>query len=359
MIRGRDLKYFALGAIIVASGLSVWAAVTIPNTFTAGTVIKSAEVNANFSALKTFVDALETNKQTRVTATCAAGSSISAIATDGTVTCETDDVGGPGSFLFGSSISGSSAGPGLKVVVTGGLATAIYGESATTGTGVLGKSAGGQGVYGWAVAGGDGVFGTASSGNGVNGSTSTGVAVQANASTSGTALEANANTGDIIKGYSGGGANLRFKVSNTGNVTADGTFTGGGADVAEFVPTSESLEPSDVVEIGPDGRFRLSRTASSTAVAGVITTKPGVLMNASEERQTLKDGPALALAGRVPVKVSSENGAINPGDLLVASSTPGHAMKAPANPAAGTVIGKSLGSLETGTGRVEMVVMLR
>jgi hypothetical protein len=82
-------------------------------------------------------------------------------------------------------------------------------------------------------------------------------------------------------------------------------------------------------------------------------------MNASEARQTLDDGPALALAGRVPVKVSAENGKIQPGDLLVASSTPGHAMRAPKNPAAGTVIGKALGVLERGTGSLEMLVMLR
>ncbi len=377
MIKGRDLRNFALGAIIVASGLSVWAAVSIPNTFVAGTVIKSAEVNANFTALKTFVDALEANKQNLVSGTCAAGSSIRAIATDGTVTCQTDNVGG-GSFSFGASVSGNSAGPGLKVLVTGGLATAIYGESTTTGTGVLGKSAGGQGVYGWAVAGGDGVFGTASSGNGVSGNasgdsgtagkfsnsptTNTAPALDVSTNGSGVAAKFYSRSGTNIleaSAFDGSNVNLRFRVSSAGSVFADGAYSGAGADVAEFVPTSESIAPSDVVEIGPDGQFRLSRTASSTAVAGVITTRPGVLMNANEQRQTIKDGPALALAGRVPVKVSAENGAINPGDLLVASGTPGHAMRAPSNPAAGTVIGKALGRLGAGTGRVEMLVMLR
>ena len=71
------------------------------------------------------------------------------------------------------------------------------------------------------------------------------------------------------------------------------------------------------------------------------------------------DRPLLALIGKVPVKASAENGAIKPGDLLVSASLPGHAMRAGGDPAAGTVLGKSLGALAVGTGQVEMLVMLR
>jgi hypothetical protein len=59
------------------------------------------------------------------------------------------------------------------------------------------------------------------------------------------------------------------------------------------------------------------------------------------------------------VKVSAENGPIHPGDLLVSSSTPGHAMKAGPNPAVGTVIGKAMGSLETGSGTLPALIMLQ
>jgi hypothetical protein len=72
-----------------------------------------------------------------------------------------------------------------------------------------------------------------------------------------------------------------------------------------------------------------------------------------------EQGPRLALTGRVPVKVSSENGPIRPGDLLVSSSTAGHAMRAASNPSPGTIIGKALGSLKEGNGTVEMLIMLR
>ncbi|MBU1749618.1 MAG: hypothetical protein KKA73_18190, partial [Chloroflexi bacterium] len=67
----------------------------------------------------------------------------------------------------------------------------------------------------------------------------------------------------------------------------------------------------------------------------------------------------LAVAGIVPVKASAENGPIQPGDLLVASATPGHAMKASPNPPVGTVIGKALAGLDAGSGLILMLAMLQ
>jgi len=64
-----------------------------------------------------------------------------------------------------------------------------------------------------------------------------------------------------------------------------------------------------------------------------------------------------ATSGILQVKVSAENGAILPGDLLVTARTPGHAMR-DANPAAGTVLGKALGSLQSGTGLIEVLITL-
>jgi hypothetical protein len=66
----------------------------------------------------------------------------------------------------------------------------------------------------------------------------------------------------------------------------------------------------------------------------------------------------VALLGIVPTKVSAENGPIQRGDLLVTSTTPGHAMRAD-DPPPGTVLGKALEALESGTGVILVLVTLQ
>ena len=67
---------------------------------------------------------------------------------------------------------------------------------------------------------------------------------------------------------------------------------------------------------------------------------------------------AVALAGVVSCKVDATYGAIRPGDLLVTSPTPGHAMRAEV-PLPGTMLGKALEPLDEGTGTIDVLVMLR
>lgn len=64
-------------------------------TFTAGTPAKAAEVNDNFSAVKAAIDdndvrltEVESGKQDRITGTCSVGSAVTAVAADGSVTCD-------------------------------------------------------------------------------------------------------------------------------------------------------------------------------------------------------------------------------------------------------------------------------
>ena len=122
-----------------------------------------------------------------------------------------------------------------------------------------------------------------------------------------------------------------FRITREGHVLSDGDFYGAGfesgsADVAEWVPVSEPVEPGDVLEIDPEnpGHYRKARGPCSQLVAGVVSTEPGFVLAHGGDTE---DKALLALMGIVPVKVTDEGGPIQPGDLLVVSSTPGYAMR--------------------------------
>jgi hypothetical protein len=68
----------------------------------------------------------------------------------------------------------------------------------------------------------------------------------------------------------------------------------------------------------------------------------------------------MAMVGVVPTKVSAENGPIRKGDLLVSASLPGYAMKGTdRGRMLGAVLGKAMGSLDSGTGVIEVLVTLQ
>ena len=170
----------------------------------------------------------------------------------------------------------------------------------------------------------------------------------------------NTGSGDLIwaNGNSAVDGDVDFRVSANGYVYADGTYSSPAADFAELLPAVEGLEPGDVLVIGLDGKLVRSSMAFDTAVLGVYSTQPGFLGGA-DASMGYGDKAPLAVVGIVPVKASATNGAIRPGDLLVTSEVPGHAMHAGANPPVGTVIGKALETLPEGEGVIRMLVTLQ
>ena len=146
-------------------------------------------------------------------------------------------------------------------------------------------------------------------------------------------------------------------VDERGNASADGTFysttfEAGEADVAEWVTVSQPVEPGIVVELDPANAtsYRPSQTACSPLVGGVISTEPGVVLG---ENAPFDSRALLALTGIVPVKVTNEGGPIQPGDLLVTSSTPGHAMRwASPEPCPCTLVGKALEPMTDESGMI-------
>jgi hypothetical protein len=175
------------------------------------------------------------------------------------------------------------------------------------------------------------------------------------------------------------GTDFEFIVDRYGDVYADGSYTGP-ADFSEMIAVSSgafTAEAGDVMVIDPKNMRSVVKSAEprSTLVAGIYSTKPGFLgserdwdkptaqPDVESGTYTLDDMAKefneipLAVVGIVPCKVSAENGAISPGDLLVTSSTPGHAMRDD-NPKVGTVLGKALEPLTSGTGVIKVLVSL-
>ena len=130
-------------------------------------------------------------------------------------------------------------------------------------------------------------------------------------------------------------------------VSFEGTSTSAKyADLAEKYTTDEEIEAGTVVCFGGEAELTSCEGECDHRVAGVISTDPAYKMNAEGE------GQYLALTGRVPCKVT---GPVAKGDLLVSSSTKGHAT-VDNNAQSGRIIGKAVGSSEGGEAVIEVLV---
>ena len=134
-----------------------------------------------------------------------------------------------------------------------------------------------------------------------------------------------------------------------GNCADDAEGGGCTADYAEIYPSSQDVEKGDLLIIDSDsavqGAVKRSSAPYQQNILGIVSTAPAAIAEGSNlsflHTEYILDPrkPAVALAGRVPLKVSTENGPIEIGDYLTSSSTPGVAMKA-SRP--GPVVGKAL-----------------
>ena len=120
------------------------------------------------------------------------------------------------------------------------------------------------------------------------------------------------------------------------------------ADLAEQYASDEDIAAGTVVHFAGNGKVAPCDTDACSKVAGIVSTDPAHLMNSSQE------GVPLALAGRVPCKVT---GAVNAGDLMVSAG--GGLARAEANPAIGTVIGKAIEDFSgEGEGVIEVLALM-
>ncbi len=124
------------------------------------------------------------------------------------------------------------------------------------------------------------------------------------------------------------------------------------ADLAEMYTSDADYAPGTVVEFGGSAEITQSTSSHSTQVAGIISTNPSYLMNAT---QTGNHVLPVALTGRVPCRVI---GTIAKGDRLVASHLPGVATVLDTGLyQPGCIIGKALENYNnTEIGKIEVAV---
>jgi hypothetical protein len=89
------------------------------------------------------------------------------------------------------------------------------------------------------------------------------------------------------------------------------------ADLAEMYVADQTYAPGTVIEFGGAEEVQASQLTHNTAVAGIVSTNPSYLMNATLSGNHVV---AVALVGRVPCRVV---GTINKGDRLVAGDLAG------------------------------------
>lgn len=141
-----------------------------------------------------------------------------------------------------------------------------------------------------------------------------------------------------------------------------------GADLAErfHVSPIEALKPEAGMVLSIDkynpGKLVISNKPYDKAVAGIVSGAGGVntAMLLGQEG-TIADGDVpVAIVGRVFCHADASYGAIEPGDLLSTSATPGHLMKVKDFDAArGAVIGKAMTGLEEGKGLVLVLISMQ
>ncbi len=282
-----------------------------------------------------------------------------AAATTGTgngVFGQTDAPNGAGVFGIATLASGSAAGG--VFYSSGPAAAAVYGD-ATSKTGVGGAVIGQNDSDD--PGGGSGLTGVSTTTTG----TAQGIYAETHSSLAVVALFRNYASGNIIIGQVSPTTNV-FRVDGTGKGFFDGGTQTGGADFAESVSVAGSkarYEPADLLAVNPasDRRLTLASHPYSTLVAGIYSTKPGVLASTHKmDAGAFQEEVPLAVVGIVPCKISAENGPISPGDLLVASSTPGYAMKGTdRRKMLGAVVGKAMQPFRNGKGVIQVLVTLQ
>ncbi len=154
--------------------------------------------------------------------------------------------------------------------------------------------------------------------------------------------------------------NILIESESTGDPVAE---FGEGLDYAEGFDVSgvSTIQPGTVLVIDPESPGKLARCTKpyDKKVAGIAAGAKG--LGSGVRLGVDRFDCDVALAGRVYCNVDASDGAVEPGDLLTTSATPGYAMKAADLASAqGAILGKAMERLGRGEkGQILVLVTLQ
>jgi hypothetical protein len=239
--------------------------------------------------------------------------------------------------------STASGATGLRSYLTstspGSGSAAIHGHN-------YGTNMNGYGVQGTHDGYGIGVYGVSVNGTGMYAK-----------STNGWALYAETLNGETAARFVG---NVEILSRSTQEILIQ---FGEGLDYAEGFDVSDEREitPGTVLVIDREqtGQLAVSRVPYDRKVAGIVAGAQG--LGSAVRIGAGQHDFDVALAGRVYCNVDGSHGAIEPGDLLTTSPTPGYAMKVTDHARAqGAILGKAMQPLKQGErGQILVLVTLQ
>jgi nicotinamidase-related amidase len=139
--------------------------------------------------------------------------------------------------------------------------------------------------------------------------------------------------------------NIYYKAANTGAY-----------DVAENYPTNDTgIIPGTLVAFNLSSSTMVTTATTSTNLLGIVSSDPGLILGGADGSIGKQHVVPVALAGRVPVRVSLDGGPISIGDRLTISSTAGVAMKAVRS---GKTIGVALANYSATTSNESILVFV-
>jgi hypothetical protein len=127
--------------------------------------------------------------------------------------------------------------------------------------------------------------------------------------------------------------------STSGRISAVSYVTNN-ADLAENYFSNDGLLAGEIVALAGGLSVNRANTGNAEEILGVVSTAPGLTLGADDTSLRAGERPyPIALSGRVPIRLSTENGPIRKGDQITLSSLPGIGMKATGT---GLVVGVAL-----------------